>query len=97
MYTPQVSWMLLQASHLPDADIKRTLMLHLPPDTLESFLDAVMSSPSLPHGVQWAVARNCCWALLGLLGNAADPSSPSGGQVRTPRPTTDDIPLCDPM
>ena len=80
----QVSWMVLQASHLSDARVKHTLLLHLPPSALEALLDAVMESPSLPVGIQSAVTRNCCWALLAICGDAAAPATVSYTHLTLP-------------
>ena len=83
----QVSWMVLQASHLPDARVKHTLLLHLPPSALEALLDAVMESPSLPAGIQSAVTRNCCWALLAICGDAAAPANAAAASRIAPVPS----------
>ena len=62
--SPQISWMLLQAAHLPGHAARRALLTSLRPAVIERFLSSVAASPALLPGIKHATARNCCWALL---------------------------------
>ncbi|GAX77233.1 hypothetical protein CEUSTIGMA_g4679.t1 [Chlamydomonas eustigma] len=61
--TLQISWVIVQASHLNDMPSKNKVHQFLPTTALQPFISAVFKSNILSKGIKCAVARNCTWAI----------------------------------